>query len=77
MKSTVERLKDIVNVELGVKKELIVPKSDIRFELGADELDFVTLIMAVEEEFGLAIQDKDAESIVTFGDLVDYVENHT
>lgn len=77
MKSTVERLKDIVNVELGVKKELIVQKSDIRSELGADELDFVTLIMAVEEEFGLAIQDKDAESIVTFGDLVDYVENHT
>ncbi|MGI6703147.1 MAG: acyl carrier protein [Clostridia bacterium] len=69
-----EKVREIIADQLGVDEEDIV--SDARFleDLGADSLDLVELIMALEEEFDLEIPDEDAEKISTVGDAVEYIK---
>ncbi len=69
-----ERVKRILIEQLGVKEEGVVPKADIVDDLGADSLDTVELVMALEEEFGFEIPDEDAERMRTVGDIVSYLE---
>ena len=72
-----EKIKEIIADQLGVDEEEIT--SDARFieDLGADSLDLVELIMALEEEFDLEIPDEDAEKISTVGDAVEYIKNNS
>ncbi len=69
-----ERVKDIIAEQLGVKKEEIKPESSFIDDLGADSLDTVELVMALEEEFGIEIPDEDAEKMTTVGEAVKYIE---
>lgn len=74
MASSVERrVKDIVAEQLGLEDEEIGSENSIIDDLGADSLDIVELIMAIEEEFDLEISDEDAEKILTVKDAVEYV----
>ncbi|HOC08166.1 MAG: acyl carrier protein [Clostridiales bacterium] len=72
-----EKVREIIADQLGVDEEEI--SSDARFieDLGADSLDLVELIMALEEEFDLEIPDEDAEKISTVGDAVEYIKNNS
>jgi len=70
-----EKVKDIISEQLGVKKEEIKPESSFIDDLGADSLDTVEVVMALEEEFGIEIPDEDAEKITTVGDAAKYIEN--
>jgi len=70
-----EKVKEIVVEQLGVNPEDLSMQSSLIDDLGADSLDIVELIMALEEEFNLEISDEDAEKINTMGDVVDYIKN--
>lgn len=69
-----ERIKEIIAEQLGVKKEEIKPESSFVDDLGADSLDTVEVVMALEEEFGIEIPDEDAEKITTVGEAIKYIE---
>ena len=69
-----DKVKDIIAEQLGVKEEEIKPESSFVDDLGADSLDTVEVVMALEEEFGVEIPDEDAEKITTVGDAVKYIE---
>ena len=69
-----EKVKGIISEQLGVKKEEIKPESSFIDDLGADSLDTVEVVMALEEEFGIEIPDEDAEKITTVGESVKYIE---
>lgn len=71
-----EKVKEIVVEQLGVNPEDLSMQSSLIDDLGADSLDIVELIMALEEEFNLEISDEDAEKISTMGDVVDYIKKH-
>jgi len=73
MSSIEERVKKIVAEQLGVKEEDIQSGASFVEDLGADSLDTVELVMALEEEFGIEIPDEDAEKISTVGDAVRYI----
>lgn len=73
-KSTKDRLTDIIVEQLGVSPEQITPEASFTQDLGADSLDVVELLMAVEEDFGIEIQDEDAEKLDTVQKAVDYLE---
>ncbi len=66
---------DIIVEQLSVEKEKVVPNASFVDDLGADSLDLVELIMAMEEGFDIEIPDEDAEKIATVQDAVDYVNN--
>jgi len=68
-----EKVKGIISEQLGVKKEEIKPESSFIDDLGADSLDTVEVVMALEEEFGIEIPDEDAEKITTVGDASKYI----
>ena len=70
-----EKVKDIISEQLGVKKEEIKPESSFIDDLGADSLDTVEVVMALEEEFGIEIPDEDAEKITTVGEATKYIED--
>ncbi|MDP8289725.1 MAG: acyl carrier protein [Candidatus Susulua stagnicola] len=70
-----EKVKGIISEQLGVKKEEIKPESSFIDDLGADSLDTVEVVMALEEEFGIEIPDEDAEKITTVGDASKYIED--
>ena len=72
-----EKVKKIIVEQLGVEEEEIMLESSFIEDLGADSLDIVELIMALEEEFELEIPDSEAEKIATVGDAVDYIKNNT
>jgi acyl carrier protein len=72
----IEKIKEIVADQLGVDLEEIVEEASIQADLGADSLDVVELIMALEEEFEMEIPDEDAEKIATIGDIVEYIKNN-
>jgi len=74
MSDVAERVKKIVIQHLGVDAEKVVDNADFIDDLGADSLDRVELVMAFEEEFGVEIPDDAAESIVTVGDAVRFIE---
>ncbi len=69
-----EKVKSIISEQLGVKQEEVTPEASFIDDLGADSLDTVELVMALEEEFGVEIPDEDAEKITTVGDAVRYIE---
>ena len=68
------KVKSIIADQLGVGEDEIKPESSFIEDLGADSLDTVELVMAFEEEFGIEIPDDAAESIVTVGDAVKYID---
>ena len=73
MSSIEERVKKIVCEQLGVKEEEVVPAASFVDDLGADSLDTVELVMALEEEFDTEIPDEEAEKITTVQLAVDYI----
>lgn len=72
--SVEERVADIIAEQLGVKKEEIKAESSFIDDLGADSLDTVEVVMALEEEFSIEIPDEDAEKITTVGEAAKYIE---
>jgi acyl carrier protein len=77
MSTIEERVKKIVVEQLGVKEEEVSSESSFVDDLGADSLDTVELVMALEEEFETEIPDEDAEKITTVQQATDYVNAHT
>jgi acyl carrier protein len=77
MSDVAERVKKIVADQLGVKEDDITNESSFVDDLGADSLDTVELVMALEEEFECEIPDEDAEKITTVQQAIDYVNSHT
>lgn len=71
-----ERVKEIVCDQLGVKPEDVKPSASFVEDLGADSLDTVELVMALEEEFETEIPDEEAEKITTVQSACDYIRNH-
>ena len=69
-----DKIKDLIAEHLGVSMNELVPEASFIDDLGADSLDIVELVMAIEEEFGLEISDDDAEKIQTIGDVISYVD---
>ena len=69
-----ERVSEIIVEQLGISKEEVKPEASFIDDLGADSLDIVELVMAMEEEFDLEIPDDDAEKIQTIGDALAYVK---
>lgn len=77
MSNIEERVKKIVIEQLGVKEEDVKPEASFVDDLGADSLDTVELVMALEEEFECEIPDEEAEKISTVQQAIDYVKTHT
>lgn len=71
-----EKVKSIIVEQLGAVDTAVTMEASFIDDLGADSLDIVELIMALEEEFDTEIPDADAEKIVTVGDVVDYIKDH-
>lgn len=73
-KSNEQKIKDIIVEQLSVKAEQVVPEAKFIEDLGADSLDTVELVMALEEEFGQDIPDEEAEKLQTVGDVIKYID---
>lgn len=71
-----EKVRTIIVEQLGVEEETVKPDSEFLDDLGADSLDIVEFIMALEEEYGLEIPDEDVEKIVTVSDIVEYISEN-
>lgn len=69
-----ERVKKIISEQLGVEEDEVTSEASFVEDLGADSLDTVELVMALEEEFGIEIPDEDAEKILTVGKALDYIK---
>jgi len=63
--------------QLGVSEGEVVPEAKFVDDLGADSLDLVELVMALEDEYGIEISDEDAEKIITVGDAIAYIKEHS
>lgn len=74
VQNTQEKVRSIIAEQLGVKQEEVTPQAKFIDDLGADSLDTVELVMALEEEFGVEIPDEEAEKLVTVGDALKYIE---
>jgi acyl carrier protein len=72
-----DRVKEIIIEQLGVEAEEVEMGSSFIDDLGADSLDIVELIMALEEEFDMEIPDEEAEKITTVGDVINYIKNNS
>ena len=72
-----EKVKEIICEQLDVSAEEVVPQASFVDDLGADSLDQVELIMAIEEEFDISIPDEDAEKIATVKDAIEYIKKAT
>ena len=70
-----EKVTEIIVEQLGVSADQVKPESKMIEDLGADSLDAVELVMAVEEEFGIEVPDDEAEKLVSVGDIIAHVEN--
>lgn len=75
MSSVADKVKKIVVEQLGVSEDQVTPEAKFIEDLGADSLDQVELVMALEEEFGSEIPDEDAEKLTTVGDAIKYVDS--
>lgn len=71
-----DKVKEIIVEQLGVADTAVTLEASFIVDLGADSLDIVELIMALEEEFDIEIPDADAEKVVTVTDVVDYIKDH-
>jgi acyl carrier protein len=76
MSDIAKRVKEIVAEQLGVEASTVVPEASFMDDLGADSLDTVELVMALEEEFDIEIPDEDAEKIQTVNDAIEYITEH-
>jgi acyl carrier protein len=76
MSSVAERVKKIIVDQLGVNAEQVTEEASFIDDLGADSLDTVELVMALEEEFGMEIPDEEAEKISTVKTAIDYIEKN-
>jgi acyl carrier protein len=76
MESVADRVKKIIVEQLGVEEDLVTPEASFVDDLGADSLDTVELVMALEEEFGIEIPDEEAEKITRVKEAVTYLEQH-
>jgi acyl carrier protein len=76
MEPVADRVKKIIVDQLGVEEETVTPEASFVDDLGADSLDTVELVMALEEEFGIEIPDEDAEKITRVKEAIDYIEKH-
>jgi|TARA_B100000965_G_C19568606_1_gene747993 acyl carrier protein len=74
-KTIADRIKDIIVEQLGVNADQIKPEAKFIEDLGADSLDIVELVMALEEEFGTEIPDEEAEKLQTVGDVAKFIED--
>ena len=75
MASSIEnRVKEIIIEQLGVDQKEVTPEASFINDLGADSLDTVELVMALEEEFDVEIPDEDAEKIITVSDVTNYIQ---
>jgi acyl carrier protein len=75
---TVEgKVKAIIREQLSVSEEDVVPQASFVDDLGADSLDLVEMIMAMEEAFNISIADEDAEKIKTVQDAINYIQEHS
>lgn len=77
MSTNIERVTKLVCEQLGVKEEEVTLEASFVEDLGADSLDTVELVMALEEEFETEIPDEEAEKITTVKEAIDYIEAHT
>ncbi len=71
-----DKVKEIIVEQLGVAENTVTMEASFIDDLGADSLDIVELIMALEEEFDLEIPDADAEKVVSVGDVVEYIKEN-
>ena len=71
-----KRVKEIIVEQLGVNESEVNPEAKFVDDLGADSLDLVELVMALEEEYNIEISDEDAEKILTVGDAIEYIKTH-
>ncbi len=76
MEPVADRVKKIIVDQLGVEEDLVTSEAHFVDDLGADSLDTVELVMALEEEFGIEIPDEDAEKITRVKEAIDYIEKH-
>ena len=74
--SVVENVKKIIVEQLGVEESQVTEEAKFVEDLGADSLDTVELVMALEEEFSIEIPDEDAEKIASVGDAIKYINEH-
>jgi acyl carrier protein len=77
MSDIAKRVKEIVAEQLGVEESQVQTESSFMDDLGADSLDTVELVMALEEEFDIEIPDEDAEKIQTVNDAIEYITEHS
>lgn len=77
MASVAERIKQIVAEQLGVDEDQVTADASFMDDLGADSLDTVELVMALEEEFDIEISDEDAEKIQTVQNAIDYISENS
>jgi acyl carrier protein len=77
MASVEEKVKQIIVEQLGVEESEVTPTASFVDDLGADSLDTVELVMALEESFEITIPDEDAEKIQTVKQAIDYIQAHT
>ena len=75
--SVENKVKEIIVEQLGVTPDEVINEASFVEDLGADSLDTVELVIALEEEFGIEISDEDAEKIKTVQDAVSYIDEHT
>jgi acyl carrier protein len=71
-----EKVKGIIVEQLGVEAEQVAPDAKFIEDLGADSLDTVELVMALEEEFGIEVPDEEAEKLQSVGDVIKYIEEN-
>jgi len=77
MSAVGDKVRSIIAEQLGVKLEEVTPQATFIDDLGADSLDTVELVMALEEEFKIEIPDEDAEKMTTVGEAIKYIEEKT
>ncbi|MGN0632072.1 MAG: acyl carrier protein [Ruminococcus sp.] len=73
---TFDKIKDLIVDQLDVEESKVTMDTNIQDDLGADSLDIVDLIMAVEDEFEVKIEDEEVENLKTVGDIVNYIDNN-